>query len=96
MCNCPPLIVATSVCLARYKTRPGLTYHYNHSHKVAPGQGDMLLLLQERDAEGYQLPEGEQEQEPPEEGSPGTPPHRGEEGRGKKGAPLQAIGRTGG
>ena len=21
------------VCLARYKTRPGLTYHYNHSHK---------------------------------------------------------------
>lgn len=22
-----------SVCGARYKTRPGLTYHYNHSHK---------------------------------------------------------------
>ena len=21
------------MCLARYKTRPGLTYHYNHSHK---------------------------------------------------------------
>lgn len=22
-----------SVCGARYKTRPGLTYHYTHSHK---------------------------------------------------------------
>ena len=36
-----------SVCLARYKTRPGLTYHYNHSHK-------------EKDIEGYQLPESEE------------------------------------
>ena len=35
-----------SVCLARYKTRPGLTYHYNHSHK-------------ERDSEGYHLPDAE-------------------------------------
>ena len=34
------------MCLARYKTRPGLTYHYNHSHK-------------ERDSEGYHLPEAE-------------------------------------
>lgn len=34
------------VCLARYKTRPGLTYHYNHSHK-------------ERDTEGYHLPDPE-------------------------------------
>jgi len=24
---------ACDLCLARYKTRPGLTYHYNHSHK---------------------------------------------------------------
>ena len=22
-----------AVCCARYKTRPGLTYHYNHTHK---------------------------------------------------------------
>ena len=34
------------VCFARYKTRPGLTYHYNHSHK-------------EKDIEGYQLPESD-------------------------------------
>ena len=34
------------MCLARYKTRPGLTYHYNHSHK-------------ERDTEGYHLPDAE-------------------------------------
>lgn len=25
-----------SVCGARYKTRPGLTYHYTHSHKEKP------------------------------------------------------------
>ena len=41
------------VCLARYKTRPGLTYHYNHSHKghrsVGDSQGDS----------GYHLPEPE-------------------------------------
>ena len=35
-----------SVCLARYKTRPGLTYHYNHSHK-------------DRDLDGYSLPDPE-------------------------------------
>ena len=33
--------------MARYKTRPGLTYHYNHSHK-------------EKDIEGYQLPESDE------------------------------------
>ena len=40
------------MCLARYKTRPGLTYHYNHSHKgrsVGDSQGDS----------GYHLPEPE-------------------------------------
>lgn len=26
-----------SVCGARYKTRPGLTYHYTHSHKDEEG-----------------------------------------------------------
>ena len=36
----------SSVCLARYKTRPGLTYHYNHSHK-------------DRDLDGYSLPDPE-------------------------------------
>jgi hypothetical protein len=41
------LFVPISVCLARYKTRPGLTYHYNHSHK-------------EKDIEGYQLPESDE------------------------------------
>ena len=34
------------MCLARYKTRPGLTYHYNHSHK-------------ERDLDSYNLGEPE-------------------------------------
>jgi len=38
---------ACDLCLARYKTRPGLTYHYNHSHK-------------EKDVEGYQLPESDE------------------------------------
>ena len=41
-----------SVCMARYKTRPGLTYHYNHSHKgrtVGDTQSDS----------GYHLPEPE-------------------------------------
>lgn len=27
------IIANVSVCGARYKTRPGLTYHYTHSHK---------------------------------------------------------------
>lgn len=29
------------VCGARYKTRPGLTYHYNHSHKDRGSSGVM-------------------------------------------------------
>ena len=27
------------MCGARYKTRPGLSYHYNHSHKEKAGGG---------------------------------------------------------
>jgi len=30
------IIANVSVCGARYKTRPGLTYHYSHSHKEKP------------------------------------------------------------
>ena len=44
------------VCLARYKTRPGLTYHYNHSHK-------------DRDLDGYSLPEPEEHAGSPSTGS---------------------------
>lgn len=34
-CSCSQCQIANkiSVCGARYKTRPGLTYHYSHSHK---------------------------------------------------------------
>ena len=39
------------MCLARYKTRPGLTYHYNHSHK-------------ERDVESSHLPEVDETEHP--------------------------------
>ena len=39
-------LLSAAVCLARYKTRPGLTYHYNHSHK-------------DRDLDGYSLPDPE-------------------------------------
>ena len=35
------------MCLARYKTRPGLTYHYNHSHK-------------DKDVESSHMPEVEE------------------------------------
>ena len=44
------------MCLARYKTRPGLTYHYNHSHK-------------DRDLDGYSLPEPEEHAGSPSTGS---------------------------
>ena len=49
MLTCVP-----AVCLARYKTRPGLTYHYNHSHKerdleAGPGSGAGGYLVPDAD-----------------------------------------------
>jgi len=74
---------ACSMCLARYKTRPGLTYHMAHSHK-------------EKDAEGYQLPEGEGgEQEGVEEvPSEGEKPRKLPQGRSGPGQP-RAFGGAG-
>ena len=43
------------MCLARYKTRPGLTYHYNHSHK-------------EKDVESSHLPEVDETEHPTTDG----------------------------
>ena len=55
------LIIAGAVCLARYKTRPGLTYHYNHSHK-------------DRDLDtGYNLPDPEDGDPRVEHGASGSP-----------------------
>lgn len=31
-----------SVCGVRYKTRPGLTYHYSHSHKEKPAASNPI------------------------------------------------------
>ena len=54
------LIIAGAVCLARYKTRPGLTYHYNHSHK-------------DRDLDGYNLHDPEDGDPRAEHGASGSP-----------------------
>ena len=37
---CFKFLSRLSVCGMRYKTRPGLTYHYAHSHKEDDGKED--------------------------------------------------------
>ena len=59
----PVLMSCIAVCGARYKTRPGLSYHYNHTHKE-PGSGTssstgtsanaIIPPLEEQEAEGQQ------------------------------------------
>ena len=45
-----------AVCGARYKTRPGLSYHYNHTHKEPGSSSNSSTIppLEEQEHEGQQ------------------------------------------
>ena len=48
------LISLIAVCGARYKTRPGLSYHYNHTHKepgTASSSTSTIPPLEEQEQE---------------------------------------------